>query len=116
MHKCHPSNMAPRRRLFVGFSEQRRKRCACKALSVFTVNTPVTVSLMRHTRQRVIPFWLPEARFIKTDQFVKNAEGYEYEDEKKNTRQEKSNSALTGFDKPPVYFISVAPENYRHSN
>ena len=45
---------------------------------MFDVNVPVVVSLMRHTDQPVIPFWLEPAGFIKTEMRVKNEE-YTYE-------------------------------------
>ncbi len=93
------------------FLSNEEKDVLAKRYLYFTVNTPVTVSLMRHTQQNVIPFWLPEAEFIKTDQFVKNAEGYEYEVWEKKYPAGKVELGINGFDKHrPVYFISAAPQ------
>ncbi|GAB3986613.1 hypothetical protein GCM10028807_04410 [Spirosoma daeguense] len=76
----------------------------------FTVNVPVTVSLMRHKDQNVLPFWLPNSGFQKTDLIVKNEE-YTYEVWQKTFSAGNVNLGINGFDKHrPVYFISVAPK------
>lgn len=78
----------------------------------FTVNVPVTVSVMRHTEQPVVPYWLPEAGFTKTNLIVKNAEGYVYEVWQKDYEPGKVTLGINGFDKHrPVYFISVTPQD-----
>src|SRR5262245_60645894 len=53
------------------FLNDEEKDVLAKRYLYFTVNTPVTVSLMRHTEQKVIPFWLEDAGFKKTGQRVK---------------------------------------------
>lgn len=76
----------------------------------FDVNVPVTVSVMRHDAQKVIPFWLEEAGFKKTDLLVKN-ESYTYEVWQKDFEAGKVALGINGFDKHrPVYFISVGPQ------
>ena len=77
----------------------------------FTVNAPVTVSLMRDVQQKVVPFWLANAGFKKTDHIVRN-ESFEYEVWEKDFPAGKVELGINGFDKHrPVYFISVAPQD-----
>ena len=76
----------------------------------FDVNVPVTVSLMRHVRQKVVPFWLPKSGFVKTSMLVKNEE-YTYEVWQKDFDAGQVGLGINGFDKDrPVYFICVAPK------
>lgn len=76
----------------------------------FEVNVPVTVSLMRDSEQKVIPFWIEESGFKKTSMFVKNEE-YTYEVWQKDFDHGKIELGINGFDKNrPVYFISVSPQ------
>ncbi len=78
----------------------------------FTVDVPVTVSLMQHKEQTVIPFWMKDAGFVKTADVVKNEEGYEYEVWEKKYKAGKIELGINGFDKHrPVYFITVAPQS-----
>lgn len=77
----------------------------------FDVNVPVTVSLMRHKDQTVLPFWLKDAGFVKTTDVVKNEE-YEYEVWQKDFPAGEVQLGINGFDKHrPVYFICVGPQN-----
>ena len=93
------------------FLTEEEKVVLTKRYQYFTVNTPVKVSLMRDRQQKVIPFWLEETGFIKTDQFVKN-ESYEYEVWEKKYPAGKVELGINGFDKHrPVYFISVVPQD-----
>src|SRR5688572_16505364 len=93
------------------FLTAEEKEVLTKRYQYFTVNTPVIVSLMRDTQQKVIPFWLEETGFIKTDRFVRN-ENYEYEVWEKKYPAGKVELGINGFDKHrPVYFISVAPQD-----
>jgi acid phosphatase type 7 len=93
------------------FLTEEEKNVLTKRYQYFTVNTPVTVSLMRDTQQKVIPFWLEETGFTKTDQFVRN-ESYEYEVWEKKYPAGEVELGINGFDKHrPVYFISVAPQD-----
>ncbi|TDE12777.1 purple acid phosphatase family protein [Dyadobacter psychrotolerans] len=77
----------------------------------FETNVPVTVSLMRDTAQKTIPFWIEESGFKKTNLFVKNEE-YTYEVWQKDFDAGKVGLGINGFDKHrPVYFVSVAPQD-----
>ncbi|GAB2778168.1 hypothetical protein GCM10027275_21850 [Rhabdobacter roseus] len=77
----------------------------------FEVDQPVTVSLMRHVDQKVVPFWLPESGFQKTDMVVRNEE-YTYEVWQKNFEKGSVKLGINGFDKHrPVYFITVGPQS-----
>lgn len=91
-------------------SEEERKVLATKYWT-FEVNVPVTVSVMRHVDQKVVPFWLSEGDFRKTDLIVKN-ENYTYEVWQKDFVAGKVELGINGFDKHrPVYFISVGPKD-----
>ncbi|WP_338871314.1 metallophosphoesterase family protein [Spirosoma sp. SC4-14] len=90
-------------------SEPEKKIMATKYLT-FDVNVPVVVSLMRHTDQKTLPFWLEGSGFRKTDMVVKNEE-YTYEVWQKAFDAGKIELGINGFDKHrPVYFISVGPQ------
>ncbi|MCE7041894.1 metallophosphoesterase family protein [Dyadobacter sp. CY312] len=81
----------------------------------FKVNVPVTVSLMRDTAQKIVPFWIEESGFKKTGLFVKN-ESYTYEVWQKDFDQGEVGLGINGFDKHrPVYFISVTPQDKKDS-
>lgn len=76
----------------------------------FNVNVPVTVSLMRHKKQEMIPFWLESSGFKKTNLEVAS-EMYEYEVWQKDFDKGTVSLGINGFDKHrPVYFLSVAPQ------
>ncbi|MCE6992275.1 metallophosphoesterase family protein [Dyadobacter sp. CY323] len=91
-------------------SDEEKEILATKFWS-FNASVPVTVSLMRDTAQKVVPFWLAKSGFIKTDVFVKNEE-YTYEVWKKDFDEGTVGLGINGFDKHrPVYFISVAPQD-----
>src|SRR6186713_566915 len=93
------------------FLTEEEKGILATRYQYFTVNTPVIVSLMRDTQQKVIPFWLAEAGFVKTDNMVKN-ESYKYEVWEKKFPAGIVELGINGFDKHrPVYFISVAPQD-----
>ncbi|MBN1350487.1 metallophosphoesterase family protein [candidate division KSB1 bacterium] len=78
----------------------------------FDVNVPVIVSIMRHTDQKIPPFWLnSQAGFAKTDMSVENEE-YRYEVWQKRFGAGRVELGINGFDKHrPHYFVCVAPEN-----
>ena len=77
----------------------------------FTVNVPVTVSIMRDKGQPVVPFWLEPAGFAKTTMEVTNEE-YTYEVWQKDFPAGLVELGINGFDKHrPVYFVSVAPQD-----
>lgn len=77
----------------------------------FEVNVPVIVSLMRDSSQAVIPFWLLESNFQKTELIVSN--GFStYEVWQAEFPKGKVGLGINGFDRHrPVYFVSVGPKN-----
>jgi len=77
----------------------------------FQVNIPVKVSLMRDMSQKVLPFWLENSGFIRTDMVVRNSHS-SYEVWQKDFDAGKVELGINGFDKHrPVYFISVGPQD-----
>lgn len=77
----------------------------------FDANIPVIVSIMRDKAQAVVPFWLPEAGFVKTDLVVKNEE-YAYEVWRKEFEAGRVELGINGFDQNrPAYFVSVGPRD-----
>ena len=73
----------------------------------FNVNMPVVVSVMRHEGQQVVPFWLEETGFSKTDLKVSNEE-YTYEIWQKEFPTGKVELGISGFDNHRTpYFVSV---------
>ena len=53
------------------FNENDKEILATKYW-MFDVNVPVIVSVMRSTKQKIIPFWLSSAGFVKTDKTMNN--------------------------------------------
>ncbi|UZR97196.1 purple acid phosphatase family protein [Chondrinema litorale] len=73
----------------------------------FDVNVPVTVSLMRHVGQKMMPFWIEETGFKKTDLKVTNEE-YTYEVWRKEFPAGKVELGISGFENHRTpYFVSV---------
>lgn len=98
-------------RFLMNFIREEEREVLATRYQYFTVNVPITVSLMRHKDQQALPFWLASSGFEKTTDVIKNAEGYEYEVWKKNIDAGTVELGINGFDKHrPVYFISVAPQ------
>lgn len=98
-------------KFLLGFLTASEKEVLATRYQYFTVNVPVVVSLMRHVDQKVVPFWIGEAGFRKTDLIVRN-ESYTYEVWQKDFPAGKVSLGINGFDKHrPVYFVSVAPKN-----
>src|SRR5690348_14504011 len=78
---------------------------------MFDVNVPVTVSVMRSTKQKIIPFWLPSAGFVKTDKTMNN-EQVTYEVWQKKFEAGHVGLGINGFEDYMLhYFVSVAPVN-----
>lgn len=76
----------------------------------FEVNVPVVVSVVRDTAQPVVPFWLPEAGFTKTEMTVRN-EAYTYEVWQREFDAGRVTLGVNGVDKHrPHYFVVVAPK------
>src|SRR5690606_33530660 len=59
-------------KFLLGFLTASEKEVLATRYQYFTVNVPVVVSLMRHVDQKVVPFWIGEAGFKKTDLMVRN--------------------------------------------
>jgi Purple acid Phosphatase, N-terminal domain/Calcineurin-like phosphoesterase len=78
----------------------------------FDVNVPVVVSVLRKIEQPVIPFWLPEAGFVKTDLTVKDNENWAtYEVWQKDFDAGRVELGINGFDKERgVYLTCVGPQ------
>lgn len=78
---------------------------------MFDVNVPVVVSVMRSAHQKIVPFWLPENGFIKTNMTVKNAQT-SYEVWQKSFGAGPVGLGINGFEDYTLhYFVSVAPQN-----
>jgi len=78
---------------------------------MFDVNVPVIVSVMRSTGQKIVPFWLPDRGFIKTDMVINN-EQTTYEVWQKPFRAGTVGLGINGFENYLLhYFVSVAPQN-----
>ena len=93
------------------FLTREEKHVLSSRYQYFTVNVPVTVSIMRDVSQSVIPFWLEPSGFKKTA-FVIRSEEYTYEVWQKNFDAGIISLGINGFDKHrPVYFTSVAPQH-----
>jgi len=91
-------------------TDEERKVLATKYW-YFEVNVPVIVSVMRNTDQKVVPFWLPEAGFKKTDLLVTNSEDWEYEVWQKEFDAGRVELGINGFGKHRThYFVTVGPQ------
>lgn len=92
------------------FSEKERETLATKHW-MFDANVPVVVSVMRSVKQEIVPFWLNENGFVKTDMTVSN-EMSKYEIWQKSFKSGKVGLGINGFENFSLhYFISVAPQN-----
>jgi hypothetical protein len=95
----------------LGVLSENDREVLAEKFWAFHVNVPVTVSLMRDTNQKTVPFWFEERGFKKTDLLVRNEE-YTYEVWQKDFDKGNIGLGINGFDKHrPVYFVSVAPKN-----
>jgi hypothetical protein len=66
---------------------------------------------MRHDEQHVIPFWLEQSGFRRTDMTVENEE-YSYEVWQKRYEPGRIELGINGFGKHrPHYFVTVGPQN-----
>jgi len=92
------------------FSENDKKVLSTRYW-MFDVNVPVIVSVMRSTGQKIVPFWLPERGFIKTDMVINN-EQTTYEVWQKSFSAGTVGLGINGFENYLLhYFVSVAPQN-----
>ncbi|MFV2069618.1 MAG: fibronectin type III domain-containing protein [Pirellulales bacterium] len=77
----------------------------------FNVNVPVVVSVVRSVDQPVVPFWIEEVGFQKTDLVVKNDLQRAYEVWQRNFDAGHVPLGITGFDKNLApYFVCVGPQ------
>lgn len=78
---------------------------------MFDVNVPVVVSVMRSSKQKVVPFWLSINGFVRTGMILKN-EQTTYEVWQKTFGAGTVGLGINGFENYPLhYFVSVAPKN-----
>jgi predicted phosphodiesterase len=92
--------------VLANISAEEKQVMATKYWS-FTANVPVIVSVMRHVDQTVVPFWLEESGFAKSDLTVTN-ESYSYEVWRKEFPAGKIELGIPGFENHRVpYFVSV---------
>ncbi len=77
----------------------------------FNVDAAAVVSVVRHVAQEVVPFWLEEAGFIKTDMTVSDSENWTYEVWQKRVDAGPVELGINGFDMHrSVYFVCVGPQ------
>ena len=89
---------------------EEKKVLATKYWS-FDANVPVNVYVIRDVNQKVVPFWLKDNGFEKTDMTVKNAH-YTYDVWKKKFPAGHIGLGINGLDDHrPTYFVSVSPVN-----
>lgn len=94
----------------LNFLAMEEKEILATQYQYFTVNVPARVSLMRSKSQEVVPFWMENSGFVKTDMTVKN-DNYEYEVWQKDFDAGRVNLGINGFDMHRVvYFICVGPQ------
>ena len=75
----------------------------------FDTNVPVVVSVIRDRAQKVVPFWLTERGFEKTELQVRN-DNYAYEVWQKTFPAGRVELGINGFEKHrPHYFVVVGP-------
>ena len=78
---------------------------------VFDVNVPAVVSVMRDKEQRIIPFWLEDNGFLKSELIVKNEQNT-FEVWQKEFSAGRIWLGINGFDgHGRHYFVSVLPVN-----
>ncbi|HSB94665.1 MAG TPA: metallophosphoesterase family protein [Flavitalea sp.] len=76
----------------------------------FNVNVPVIVSVFRSTKQQIVPWWLPENGFTKTQLSVKN-EQTDYEVWQKSYPAGHIGLGINGFENYMLhYFVAVQPQ------
>jgi len=93
------------------FSKDEKEALATQHWS-FDVNEPVMVSVMRSSNQKIVPFWLTEKGFHKTDLTMKNEQTV-YEVWQKSFDAGHVGLGVDGFEQNlgMHYFVSVAPLN-----
>ncbi|MFH1742352.1 MAG: metallophosphoesterase family protein [bacterium] len=78
----------------------------------FDTNVPIIVSIIRNVDQAVVPFWLGETGFKKTDLVVKNSENWLYEVWQKAFDAGRVQLGINGFDQHTTpYFVGVGAQD-----
>lgn len=96
----------------LSFITPEERRVLATRHCCFDVSGPSIVSVLRDTAQAVVPFWLPEAGFERTDMVVKNMEGWVYEVWQKPFETGRVELGINGFDKHrPHYLVAVGPRD-----
>lgn len=91
------------------FSPEEKKILATRHW-MFDVNVPVVVSVIRSKKQEIVPFWLPENGFKKTDLSVSN-EMTEYEIWQKPFDTGRVGLGINGLENYSLhYFVCVGPQ------
>jgi hypothetical protein len=76
----------------------------------FEVDVPVVVSILRSVEQAVVPYWLAEKGFVRTDLRAKNMEGWEYEVWQRTFPAGKVALGINGLENHrPHYLVCVGP-------
>ena len=79
----------------------------------FDVDVPIVVSVIRNVDQPVVPFWLEEKGFEKTDLVVTNTETWAFEVWQKRFDAGRVELGINGFDMHrTVYFLCVGPQTH----
>lgn len=77
----------------------------------FDISGPAVVSVMRDVEQPVVPFWLEDRGFVKTELLVRN-ELYTYEVWRKSFPTGAVGLGINGFDRHrPHYFVGIGPDS-----
>ena len=95
--------------ILASFSDEEKEVLASGHWS-FEVNVPVIVSVMRSTEQKVVPFWLTEKGFEKSEMVMKN-EQTTYEVWQKPFGKGRVGLGINGLENYSLhYFVSVSPQ------
>ena len=93
-------------------TDEERHVLATEFLS-FSVNVLATVSIMRYTRQRTIPYWLEAAGFSRTADTVVTGNRKEYEVWQKSVQPGRVSLGVNGFEGTPAATLSLSDQRAR---
>ena len=109
--KTHAELRALNTETILDFITPEERHILATRESTFTVNVPVTVTLMRSHDQVPIPFWIPEAGFKPTGDYV-TSEWFKHEVWTKDYPAGPIELGINGFDNQrKAYFVAVTPKN-----
>ncbi len=95
----------------LGLLTPAERRVLAAKYTHFDVNVPVVVSIIRHAEQQVVPFWLEEAGFAKTELTVSDTENWQYEVWQRRYDAGRVELGINGFGMHRcVYFVCVGPQ------